>query len=152
VFEIAGYFGAEKASGDGVVGIAAEAVAVILIVDVDEQRTGVGTIEGADGVDCAGHFHTIISDRPRGQVCNGPMCGPTGYRCLRTDHVVGLATARCAGQLDIVVCEGRWLRMKFRHSSPTTMMSKKNVVAAGGRILRPPFPAARELSGIYRTR
>ena len=62
VFEIAGYFGAEEASGDGVIGIAAEAVAAILVVDIDEQRTGVGTIEGADGVDCAGHVHSIISD------------------------------------------------------------------------------------------
>jgi len=35
VFEVAGYFSAEEASGDRVRGIASEAVAVILVIDVD---------------------------------------------------------------------------------------------------------------------
>jgi hypothetical protein len=61
VFEIAGYFGAEKAARDGMSGIASETAAVILLVDIDEQRAGVGAIEGADGMDCAGHVYMIIA-------------------------------------------------------------------------------------------
>ena len=62
VIEVAGYFAAEEAAGDGVVGVAAETAAVILLVDIDEERAGVGAIEGADGVDGAGHGVLIISD------------------------------------------------------------------------------------------
>ncbi len=61
VFEVAGYFGAEKTSGDRVGGIASEATAVAVFIDIDEERAGVGAIEGTDGVDGAGHGHSIIS-------------------------------------------------------------------------------------------
>jgi hypothetical protein len=62
VIEVAGDFAAEEAAGDGMVGVAAETAAVILLVDIDEERAGVGAIEGADGVDGAGHGVLIISD------------------------------------------------------------------------------------------
>ena len=53
--EIAGDFAAKKTARDRVFGVAAQTAAVALLVDVDEERAGVWTIECADGMDGAGH-------------------------------------------------------------------------------------------------
>ena len=55
VFEIAGYFGTEETLGNGVGWVATEATAAAGIVDVNQERAGVGAIESADGVDGSGH-------------------------------------------------------------------------------------------------
>jgi hypothetical protein len=55
VFEVAGDFGAEESPSDRMVGVAAETAAAALCVDVDQEGTGVGAIEGADGMEDASH-------------------------------------------------------------------------------------------------
>ena len=105
MFEIAGYFSAEEASGDGMVGIAAETAAVILLVDIDEQRTGVGAIEGTDGMDGAGHVHMIIVEK------RAFSYQPSAFSCFRLSPSAS----------------------EYRHSSPFAFLSF--VVAAGSQFL-----------------
>jgi hypothetical protein len=52
--EVFRYFTAEKAAGDGMVGVAAEFGRLSGLVDGDEDSTGVGAVVGADGMDCPG--------------------------------------------------------------------------------------------------
>jgi hypothetical protein len=66
VFEVAGYFGAEEASGDGMGGVASEAAAVTLFIDIDEEGAGVGAIEGEDGVDGGGTVIQLSPMDPKG--------------------------------------------------------------------------------------
>jgi hypothetical protein len=54
-FEISGHFSAEKATRDWVRGIAPESGALASLIDVNEERTSVGTVESADGM--AGFCH-----------------------------------------------------------------------------------------------
>jgi hypothetical protein len=54
-FEITGHLAAQEAARDGVLRVAAKLRPVPVFIHVNEERTGVRAIEGADRVDGAGH-------------------------------------------------------------------------------------------------
>ena len=60
-FEVFGDFAAEEALGDGVIGVAFEAGGVASWVNLDEERAGVWTVQGADRMAPGGRHEVRVA-------------------------------------------------------------------------------------------
>lgn len=78
-FQVAGDFTAKKALRDWVIGIATEARAASGLVDVDEEGTAIGAIEGADGA-ARGHRFILPDRRAKSKVLRG--VADSRYKCV----------------------------------------------------------------------